>query len=154
MSVATHGVLAHPGPWMMADVEALSDAGDHARYGLLSPGGRLTTPDIAVVDGRVADTDPVRYPSSAVHLVVEIVSPGSRATDRAIKPELYAEAGILAYWRLELQPAPHLITYTLEGEHYAAMITLHAGHLGELAAPFPVRLDPANLVRRRAPGGH
>jgi len=154
VSVATHGVLGHPGPWTMADVEALPDAGDHARYELLSPGvltvspapgtahqrasrllanllddaanrsgadvevleavnveipgGRLTTPDIAVVDGRVADTDPVRYPSTAVRLVVEIVSPGSRATDRAIKPELYAEAGIPAYWRLELQPAPHL----------------------------------------------
>jgi len=39
------------------------------------PGERLTTPDIAVVDGRVADTDPVRYASSAVRLVVEIVSP-------------------------------------------------------------------------------
>ncbi len=200
MSVATHGVLGHPGPWRMADVEALPDAGDHARYELLSPGvltvspapgtahqrasrvlanlledaahrcgadvevleavnveipgERLTTPDIAVVDGRVADTDPVRYPSSAVLLVVEIVSPGSRATDRAIKPDLYAEAGIPAYWRLELQPAPQLITYTLEGEHYAAAITLAAGQLGELPDPFPVRLDLDELTRRRGRGGH
>ncbi len=200
MSVATHGVLGHPGPWTMADVEALPDAGDHAHYELLSPsvltvspapgtayqrasrllanllddaahrsgadvevleavnveipGERLTTPDIAVVDGRVADTDPVRYPSSAVRLVVEIVSPGSRPTDRAIKPELYAEAGIPAYWRLELQPAPHLITYTLDGDHYTAATTLHSGQLGELLAPFPVRLDPTELTRRRGHGGH
>ncbi len=198
MSVAAHGVLGHPGPWTRADVEALPDAGDHARYELLSPGvltvspapgtahqrasrllanlledaahhsgadvevleainveipgERLTTPDIAVVDGRVADTDPVRYAPSAVRLLVEIVSPGSRATDRAIKPELYAEAGIPAYWRLEFQPAPHLITYTLDGDHYAAATTLQAGQLGELLAPFPVRLDPAELTRRRGPG--
>ncbi len=63
-----------------------------------------------------------------------------------------AEAGLPAYRRLELQPAPHLITYTLEGEHYAAAITLHAGHLDELADPFPVRLDAAELARRRARG--
>ena len=105
-----------------------------------------------MVEGQVADTDPVRYPSSAVLLVVEIVSPGSRATDRAIKPELYADARIPAYWRLELDPAPQLITYTLAGEHYAAATTLHAGHLGELAEPFPLRLDPAELTRRPAPG--
>jgi len=198
VSVATHGVLGHPGPWMLADVAALPDVGDHARYELLSPGvltvslapetahqrasrvlanlledaahrcgaddgdleavnveipgERLTTPDIAVVDGRVADTDPVRYASSAVLQVVETVSPGSRATDRAIKPNLYAEAGIPAYWRLELQPAPHLITYTLEAEHYAAASTLAAGELGELPDPFPVRLDPTELTRRRGPG--
>jgi len=200
VSVAAHGVLGHPGPWMVADVEALPDVGDHARYEMLSPGvltvspapgtahqrasrllanlldeaarragadvevleavnveiagERLTTPDIVMVEGRVADTDPVRYPSSAVQLVVEIVSPGSRATDPAIKPELYAEAGIASYWRLELDPAPQLITYTLAGEHYAAGTTLHAGQLGEVLAPFPVRLDPAELTRRRAPGGH
>ena len=200
MSVATHGALGHPGPWTVADVEALPDVGDHARYELLSPGvltvspapgtahqrasrllanlledaahravadvevleavnveipgERLTTPDIAVVDGRVADTDPVRYASSAVRLVVEIVSPGSRATDRAIKPELYADAGIPACWRLELEPGPQLVTYTLDGDHYAAAATLQAGQLGELPVPFPVRLDPADLTRRRGPGGH
>jgi len=69
-------------------------------------GERLTTPDIAVVEGRVADTDPVRYPSSAVQLVVEIVSPCSRATDRAIKPELSAKAGIPSYWALRPRDHP------------------------------------------------
>jgi len=59
-----------------------------------------------------------------------------------------------AYWRLEFQPAPQLITYTLEGKHYAAASTLAAGQLGELPDPFPVRLDPAELTRRRGPGGH
>ena len=44
VSVATHGVLGHPGPWTMADVEALPDAGDHARYELLSPGVLTVSP--------------------------------------------------------------------------------------------------------------
>jgi len=49
-----------------ADVEVLE------AVNVEHPDGRLTTPDIAVVDGRVADTDPVRYASSAVLLVVEV----------------------------------------------------------------------------------
>ncbi len=105
------------------------------------PGERLTTPDIAVVDGRVADTAPVRCASSAVLLVVEIVSPGARATDRAIKPDLYAEAGIPAYCGWSSNLPPHLITYTLDDDHYTATTTLQAGQLGELLAPFRVRLD-------------
>jgi len=32
-----------------------------------------------------------------------------------------------------------------------AAITLQGGHL---PAPFPVRLDPAELTRRRGPGDH
>ncbi len=44
MSVAARGVLGHPGPWMVADVEALPDVGDHARYELLSPGVLTVSP--------------------------------------------------------------------------------------------------------------
>ncbi len=36
----------------------------------------------------------------------------------------------------------------------AIATTLQAGHLGKLPAPFPVHLDPADLARRRGPGGH
>jgi Uma2 family endonuclease len=180
VGAAPYGVLGHPGPWIIADVEALPDLGDHARYEILSPGvltvgpapgtvhqrasrllanlldaaarrqgadvdvleavnvelpgERLTMPDIVVVDGPVADSDPVRYPPSAVRLVVEIVSPGSKAVDRAIKPDLYAEAGIPGFWRLELQPAPHLIAYTLSEGQYAQTATLQAGQRGTLMA--------------------
>jgi Uma2 family endonuclease len=70
------------------------------------PGERLAMPDIALVDGEAADANTVRFQPSQVHLIVEIVSPGSRATDRAIKPDLYAEAGIPTYWLLELEPRP------------------------------------------------
>lgn len=199
MSLAARGVLGHPGPWTMEDVEALPDTGDHARFELLSPGvltvspapgiahqrasrllanlldaaahlsgadldvleavnveipdARLVTPDIVVVEGHVADTARVRFAASAVLLVVEIVSPGSRATDRAVKPELYAEAGIPAFWRLELEPTPHLIAHTLDAGQYVVTDTLEAGQRSELMAPFPVRLDPAELTRRRPPGG-
>jgi len=61
---------------------------------------------------------------------------GESCAGHSPSTDLYAEAGLPAYWRLELQPAPHLITYTLEAEHYAAASTLAAGQLGELPAPF------------------
>jgi len=117
------------------------------------PGERLVTPDIVVVDGPVADTARIRFAPSAVLLVVEIVSPGSRATDRAVKLELYAEAGIPAYWRLELEPSPLLVAHTLEGGQYVVTATLEGGRHGELLNPFPVRLDPAELTRRRGRWG-
>jgi Uma2 family endonuclease len=41
------------------------------------------------------------YRAPDVMLVVEVVSPESAARDRKRKPELYAEAGIPHFWRVE-----------------------------------------------------
>ncbi len=195
MSVAAQFTPEQGGPWTIADVEALPDTGNHARYEILSPGvltvtpapgfghqrtssqlwsvlrdaaihagadvdvleavnveipgERLAEPDVVVVDGEVADANPVRCPPSAVHLVVEIESPSTKATDRAIKPDVYAEAGIESYWRLELDPKPQLIVYQLTDGKYLETAILHAGARGRLERPFPVELDPGELTRRR-----
>ena len=37
-------------------------------------------------------------------LIVEVVSPSTRRTDRFAKPGEYAEAGIGLFWRLETEP--------------------------------------------------
>jgi Uma2 family endonuclease len=56
---------------------------------------------------------PLRHPRSDarnpvgpvdVGLVVEVVSPSTRRTDRFAKPGEYAEAGIGMFWRLETEP--------------------------------------------------
>lgn len=64
-------------------------------------------PDLAVVRSDL----PVRgsgrpYPIGPEHvgLVVEVVSPSSRKTDRFAKPGEYAEAGIPLFWRVETEP--------------------------------------------------
>lgn len=41
------------------------------------------------------------YPAEAVVLAIEVVSPESEIRDRARKPQLYAEAGIPFFWRVE-----------------------------------------------------
>ena len=53
-----------------------------------------------------------------VGLVVEVVSPHSRRTDRFAKPGEYAEAGIPIYWRLETEPSLALHAFVLRGTTY------------------------------------
>ncbi|MDG4829610.1 Uma2 family endonuclease [Solwaraspora sp. WMMD1047] len=61
-------------------------------------------PDLIVVDAAAeTGTDRTWYPAEAVVLAVEVVSPDSEIRDRARKPQLYAEAGIPHFWRVEDQ---------------------------------------------------
>ena len=136
------GILAAAGRAAGLDVDVLE------AVNLEIPGQRLTMPDIVVVGGAVADTNPIRYQPSAVRLVVEIVSPGSTATDRALKPQLYADARIPFYWRLELEPTPMLFPYTLRGDKYEETAPIPGGNSKLAPAPFAVEVDPDELVRR------
>jgi Uma2 family endonuclease len=63
-------------------------------------------PDLVVVNRSVVDRNPVRVDPSDVALVVEIVSPGSRRTDRVMKAYEYAKAGIEHYWIVDLDADP------------------------------------------------
>jgi Uma2 family endonuclease len=63
-------------------------------------------PDLVVVNRSVVDRNPVRVDASDVALVVEIVSPGSRRTDRVMKAYEYAKAGIERYWIVDLDTDP------------------------------------------------
>jgi Uma2 family endonuclease len=191
MSVA---LAEHTGPWTADDVEALADAGDHARFevyegGVLVvspapgvghqrasywlhralaqaaeaagadaevleavnvslPGGKLLVPDVVVVTAGAIDENTTRVPSDAVLAVVEIVSPSTVSIDRAVKPAMYAEAGIPVYWRVELHQTPKIVACTLRQRNYVTHTTLTAGTTGRITRPFPVVLDPAHLTRR------
>src|ERR1700691_1441011 len=170
MSVA---LAEHTGPWTADDVEALADAGDHARFevyegGVLvvSPapgvghqrasywlhralaqaaaaagadaevleavnvvlrGGKLLVPDVVVVAAGAIDENTTRIPSDAVLAVVEVVSPSTVSIDRAVKPAMYAEAGIPVYWRVELHQTPKIVVCTLRQRNYVTHTTLMAG---------------------------
>jgi Uma2 family endonuclease len=141
-------LVEHTGPWTADDVEALPDAGDHARFevyegGILVvspapgvgyqrasywlhralaraavaagadvevleavnvalPGGKLLVPDVVVVAADAVGETTTRLPCEAVAAVIEVVSPPTVSMDRAVKPAMYAEAGIAVYWRVEL----------------------------------------------------
>ncbi len=112
------------------------------------PGGRLCQPDIVVVDAAFADTEPVRYPPHTVRMIVEIVSPNSHPQDRLIKPRLYAEAGIPAYWRFELEKTRRIIVSELRRGRYVQAAVATPGVRTVVNQPFRVELDPGELVRR------
>lgn len=87
-----------------------------------------------------------------VAMVVEIVSAGSVAADRAIKPQLYSVAGIEHYLRIELaNPGPGSTAYQLHRGRYVEVASTKPGQVLRLAEPFPVDLDLANLAAATRP---
>jgi Uma2 family endonuclease len=98
---------------------------------------RSLIPDLVVIRSAPGPVDDRVFGEAAdVALVVEVVSPGSRPMDKAIKPRLYAEAGIPGYLRVEEW---RLAAYTLrEGAYVPA----------ELAdvVPFPVTIASEDLL--------
>ena len=68
--------------------------------------------------------------------------------DRAVKPVMYADAGIPVYWRVELAGTARIVACSLSRGRYLTRTTLVAGTPGRIARPFPVELDPADLTRR------
>lgn len=67
-------------------------------------------PDVMLVRAEAFDLDKASYTPQQVVLAVEVVSPGTRTTDRKHKPVEYADAGIRHYWRVE--PVPELLVFT------------------------------------------
>lgn len=102
-------------------------------------------PDVVVYRADTLDVTPTR--PEHVLLVAEVVSPGSETTDRTVKLEQYAKAGIAFYWRVEQAATgvPLVYTYVLdpasgvyrEGDVFTGAV--------KAAAPFPVEVDLGSL---------
>lgn len=98
-------------------------------------------PDVVVYRADTIDITPTR--PEHMLLVAEVVSPGSETTDRIVKVEQYARAGIAFYWRIEQAATgiPLIYTYILDpatgsyrtGEMFTGVV--------EATAPFPVKID-------------
>lgn len=102
-------------------------------------------PDVVVYRADTIDITPTR--PEHVLLVVEVVSPGSETTDRVVKVDQYATAGIPFYWRVEQAATgvPLVYTYVLDpatrayrdGDVYTGVV--------KAVAPFPVEADLGTL---------
>ena len=110
-------------------------------------GGRILQPDIVV-----ANTDDIGSTVEAAEakLVIEVVSPSNAGTDRLLKPQLYAAAGIGWYLRVE-QPhdSVELHLERLAGDHYIPAMVASPGQALVTEEPFPFELEIASLLRRR-----
>lgn len=110
-------------------------------------GGRILQPDIVV-----ADTDDVGTTVEAgeARLVVEVVSPSNAGTDRLLKPQLYAAAGIGWYLRVEQpQDSVELHLGRIAGDHYVPFAVAGPGQVLAADEPFPFRIEAASLLRHR-----
>lgn len=120
--------------------------------GVRVPGGSILVPDLLVADLEAvsANRSGILDPGS-VHLVVEIVSPGSVIMDRLTKPVLYAQAEIPSFWRVELgEGGPSIATFRLEdGGGYVAEAASGPSEPLVVAKPFPVRIDAGALAPGR-----
>ncbi|MFH9471496.1 Uma2 family endonuclease [Streptomyces clavifer] len=98
-------------------------------------------PDVTVYRAETLDLALTR--PEHVLLVVEVVSPGSETTDRIVKVDQYAKAGIPFYWRVEQAATgiPIVYTYVLdpanktyrEGEMFTVTV--------KATAPFSLTVD-------------
>ncbi|MER6562563.1 Uma2 family endonuclease [Streptomyces sp. NPDC001027] len=98
-------------------------------------------PDVTVYRVETIDLTPTR--PEHVLLVAEIVSPGSETTDRIVKVDQYAKAGIPFYWRVEQAATgvPIIYTHVLDpatgayrdGEMFTGAV--------KATAPFPITVD-------------
>ncbi|MFF4621443.1 Uma2 family endonuclease [Nonomuraea jabiensis] len=115
---------------------------------ILGPSQR-PEPDLIVVKAKaVRDDNETFYQAQDVVLAVEVVTPASKDRDRHRKPQLYAEAAIQHFWRIEknadkpvvyayeLDPATN--SYALTGIHHESL---------KLSVPFDLAIDLTEIDR-------
>jgi Uma2 family endonuclease len=80
-------------------------------------------------------------------LAVEILSPSTRTTDLILKRDLYERAGVASYWILDPEDAVLTVLELVSGR-YVERVVVKDEEVFEAELPFPVRIVPAELVRR------
>ena len=100
-------------------------------------------PDLMVV--RRVDVDDEGLTGTPL-LVVEILSPSTRAKDLVLKRALYAEAGVPAYWVLDPVEATVLVL-ALEDGAYVEQGRAAGEAQVAVSAPYPLGLRPSDLLR-------
>jgi Uma2 family endonuclease len=131
-----------------AGLEVLQDLDLDLQLASPDEPGFVPRPDLVVVQqeaSRWVDEHGGALRASDAVLVVEIVSPSSKRTDRMLKRGEYADAGIPYYWIVDLSEPVSIVACHQAGE-------LGYADGGEItgtfttADPFPLRLDLADLL--------
>jgi Uma2 family endonuclease len=110
---------------------------------------RSLTPDVLVATADATERNVSHYLPTEVVSVVEIVSPGSLAMDRIMKPALYAEAGIPHFWRVETDGGVRVATYRLDVGTDVYTSTGEFDDVIDVTLPFAMSLPIATFLPRR-----
>jgi Uma2 family endonuclease len=88
------------------------------------------------------------YTGADVVLTVEVVSPYSEILDRERKPQLYAQAGIAHFWRVEMsEDKPMVCVYELDpATKQYALTGIYHNRL-KLTVPFEIDIDLTETTR-------
>jgi Uma2 family endonuclease len=100
-------------------------------------------PDLMVCRCEDVERDRVRRP---LLLAVEILSPSNRAADLVTKRHVYEQAGVASYWIFEPEEAVLTVLELTNGRYVER--TFKDDEVFEADRPFPLRVVPAELVRR------
>lgn len=109
----------------------------------------VRVPDVMVVQNTVLEDDLARAEPEDVVLAVEILSDGSRRTDRVTKFFEYADAGIEHYWLVDLDKPTSLAADRLIDGHYE-LVAEQSGTVTLDLAGTPITIDVAALTSSRS----
>ncbi|WP_199191574.1 Uma2 family endonuclease [Amycolatopsis sp. CA-126428] len=124
LAVSPRPLLAHQwavtrlGYWLNERLPAEYSAWSEVEVVIAETPLTVRVPDVVVARTKVMETNPARLQAGDVRMVVEVLSEGSRRTDRVTKFSEYAEAGIDHYWIVDLDPPISMVTYQLVDEDY------------------------------------
>lgn len=108
-------------------------------------------PDIMIINAEAEEGESQStYKPGDVLLVAEVVSAESRVRDRERKPQLYAEAGIRVFWRVESVEAEPVV-YAYELDPATRQYVPTGIHHDRLTADWPFAVD-LDLTRIKRPG--
>jgi Uma2 family endonuclease len=98
-------------------------------------------PDVLVA--RRSDVTERNLPAAPV-LAIEVLSPSTRRIDLGTKRLTFEAAGVPSYWVFD-PDGPSLTVFELDGAAYRET-TIAGGEVWDAAAPFAVRICPADLI--------
>lgn len=143
-------VIVSPAPtyrhqWVQQEIQVALHAARRPEFeslpgvNIVLNGARLLIPDIAVVTN--PGTDTVYYNGTDLLMAVEVHSPSTRAYDRALKRQVYAEAGVPFLLLVDPAACPVAgVCYELDGDEYREIARSDDGVL-TLVKPFEVTVD-------------
>jgi Uma2 family endonuclease len=102
-------------------------------------------PDLLVVDADLPDDAKVTV---TPQLVVEVVSPSTHRSDRSLKRDAYADAGVPCYWIVDPSVPSLLALRLVDAGRYEEEALVSGSTTYTARAPFAVTVVPEQLLRR------
>lgn len=105
----------------------------------------VVEPDLLVIDPAGLDDRGMNGPPV---LVVEVLSPSTRRRDLGQKKRVYEQAGVGAYWVVDVEGDEIAVTaWELKDGKYAAAAAIAGDEEWTAAVPFAVTVVPSRLAR-------